>query len=91
MGKTKALISQQEAFVNKIEQSIFKKVHISPVNLSKCLYTKDFRSFHPSLNLSHHLSHISPIDWSVDGRDMGEIRNNPPVLKFLCTKVFQEI
>ena len=37
-----ALTLKQEASDNKIEHSFFKKVSISPVNLSGCLYTKDF-------------------------------------------------
>ena len=56
-----ALTLKQEASDNKIEQIFLKKVPIPPVNLSECLYIKDFRSFHPSLDLSRHLSHISPV------------------------------
>ena len=35
---------------------------ISPVNLSKVLYIKGFNDFHPSLELSRHLSHIPPLN-----------------------------
>jgi hypothetical protein len=56
-----ALISRQEAFNNKKAQSFIKKVPISPVNLSECLYIKSFRSFHPSLDPSYISPIISPI------------------------------
>lgn len=35
---------------------LFKKVPIPPINPSEYLYIKDFRIFHPSLELSLHLS-----------------------------------
>ena len=31
---------------------------------------------------------LSYCDGRGDGRDMGEIKNIPPVLKYLCTKAF---
>ena len=62
MGKMMVLILWQEASDNKKAQSIFKKVPIPPVNLSECLYIKGFRYFHPSLDPSRHLSHISPVN-----------------------------
>jgi len=63
---------------------------------------KGFLDFHPSLHLSRHPSHISPVYTPATlpcrtlkregyGRDMGEIKKIPPVLKPLCTKAFRKI
>ena len=60
-GGLTQLFCLPQAFCNGVFVNFEQKCHISHINASEALSTKEFHCFHHSLHPSRHLSHISHI------------------------------